>query len=332
MGPFYQQRDFSYEQLLCDRDIGKTLSRIDEALFPMVASIENRDAGNTFGKRVDDHMKELAEEGPSLAASMGLSLREGKLLTVLLRSHDVGRIVCEHEKPGDKIFQYSHGSIGRDFLEANGLLGDLSESDRVTLLLAVEQHSAKVMDLPPDSLEEKLCRILRDMDKASILESPRFTSPVGVIQQYLQWMSSEGEKEVWNAIKDREIASDILDWIDEFFVSERPTHYEDLTFWKTLDAGEKGFLREISSKLTGEILPDHFDRCLNRESLTYDEMLRNYPTYMLGQLVLIFDISSSPIVSKLRGSQSVQARLHYLRLRGGEFGNSLADSIESYLA
>jgi hypothetical protein len=297
----------SQDKLLQERAklFGLVVAGVREALQPLVDQVEERSPGHNFGQRVMNHMEGLQAEAESLGREEFLRPEEVQLLGLCLGIHDIGRVVCEAERPGDRAYQHAHGAVGAEFLRSQGLLRKLSPDDKQVILDAVEQHSVKDVTLPEGTLSHTVCYLLRDLDKAELLgRNEAFLSPEGALKQINMWMLSDGARESLGNADDAEVEA-LHELIRPILLGERVP--------ESLD-GLSELAREVVEHLVRDIPNDFSEKVRGGALLSKEEMISGYPAYMLAQVANANDIYTRGVRGRIQRQDLLGPRVRYLQL------------------
>lgn len=292
------------QRSLQDDRFDLVIQKIYEKIAPLADKVELATPGHKFGRCIIARMMTPPSDGFELATSEGLNPQDTKLVATALAIHDIGRIICQAEKPGDKAYQHEHGRVGAQFLQQNNLLASLPEDEAFTILAAVEFHSAKTVELPKDSLAFKICALVRDLDRFALLSNNEsFMSPSGVLTQLSMWMLDDREKQSLSDLSDQERA-ELLLMISSFMSGA------------TVDAGSGiGTLEKaIISKLSRAI-PDSLQEKVSKGELpTKEDSIYGYPSYMLSHLAQLNDITTKSVLNKIVSEGLLEQRIAYLKV------------------
>lgn len=292
---------------------------LTQALELHVSFIEERSPGHRFGRRVVAHMVELGKQAKDLGCAEGLTPDQVQLLELGLSIHDIGRVLCEYERPGDKEFQHQHGEIGARYLRDHHFLSALDQVDASIILDMVEQHSTKEVSLDADSLSYQLCYVLRDLDKVALIENhDGFLSPSGALNQISMWMLSEPSKADLRSLLDEDrvqLFKFIAPILEGKHIPESP-------------ASESTLAQEILGHLTRPVPDELIRKVADGQLLSKPEMISGYPAYMLAQIALVNDLKSAGVKSKVNSEGLLKARAAYINF----VGPNMAPAIEKVFA
>ena len=309
--------EYSSRQALFER----TISEAHERLNPYVELVESRTPDHNFGRRVVAHMLELHSEALELGQDEGLSVGEIQMLAMGLALHDVGRVLCEAERPGDRSYQHGHGGIGAKFLDSEGLLDNLAPEDKQVLLDIVTQHSTKDVTLTPGTTAYKICYILRDLDKEALLSNNKeFLSPAGAVRQMSMWMLSDPANEALEKLEPEQRA-ELYDYIQPILAGQQVP--EDV-------ASQDPLTQEIVAHLTREIPTDYQEKVAAGKLLTKEEMISGYPAYMIAHVAMCSDIQSQSVKNKIHKEDTLAARVEFLELTAN-YASDIVSSVTDTL-
>jgi len=279
--------------------------QVYKALLPYIEQIENRSSGHIFGRRVLAHMVELKEAAESITSEECLAPAQRQLLALGLATHDIGRVLCEYDRPGDRTYQHTHGAVGARFLREGSFLADLDPDDADVLLGMIEHHAGKEVALPPNSVAPRLCYLLRDFDKVALLSTDdEYLSPAGAVKQLCMWMLSDDSKAA--------IASLGQSGTAELHIFLRPIlSGECVPEQSNLP---KHLEHEIRDALTRDIPEAYLKKVTNGDLMSKDEMISGYPAYMLANMALLNDVRSKSVRAKIEREGLLDSRIKYLHL------------------
>lgn len=279
------------------------LQEVYDSVEPYIQSVEAQSPGHSFGRRVLGHMVSLRQESAELAKAEGLSPHEGKLLGLALAIHDIGRIICQAERPDDRAFQHQHGAVGAEFLRTKGLLSALAEADAKVLLDVVEQHSTKDVTLTPGSLSHRICYVARDLDKAEILSKAEdYLSPKGALKQLSMWMLTEKAKTELENLSDEQ-RIEISQYLNGMLTGTTAPGAAQL---------DTALKEEIYGHLVRPIPPEYLEKVSRGELLSKEEMISGYPAYALAQIAMANDVKSPAVKQKILDEGLLSERIAYL--------------------
>lgn len=276
-----------------------------EALQPFVEQVERRAPGHNFGRRTMNHMVGLQADAEQLGRDQGLTLQEMQILGICLGVHDIGRVVCEAERPGDRAYQHDHGSVGAKFLRDGCLLSMLDPGVAQVILDAVEQHSAKDVTLAKGSLAHTVCYILRDLDKLELFgRTEAFLSPEGALTQIDLWMlSDEGKARLRDA--DFATRAALHKVMLPVLHGERvPESIDNLPL----------LTREVLQHLTRPIPRNIIAEVQNGGLLFKAQMITGYPAYMFAQVSYANDLETRTVRARTIQQRLLEPRNRYLML------------------
>ncbi len=279
-------------------------TRIHEELAPLVELIEARSPGHRFGRRVVLHMEELPKQISEIDPRDFLSPDQILLLKFCLGIHDIGRIICEADRPSDRSHQHHHGIIGAEFLRSHNLLEDLPQEQKQISLDVVEQHSLKEVTLPRGSLAFNICFLLRDLDKLDILSRyEEFLSPAGALKQMSLWMAPDSITSQLALLDEAETA-ELYRFIEPILSGDHLPMLCDAPHIQ----------RELFSLLTLPISQEILTKVEKGSLLSREEMLTGYPAYMLGQCALANELQTYTAKAHVRENELLLYRANFLAL------------------
>lgn len=289
------------------------VERTHEKMKALAETVESISPHHPFGHRVFAHMVALHCEAPQLVNSENISHEHAKLVTTTLAIHDIGRLVCQIQKPGDREFQHQHGEIGAQYLRENSLLRGLSEEEVDVVLKAVEFHGVKTVNLPEDSLAFQICSLVRDLDRFTLLDSnENFMSPRGILHQVSMWMLGETDKKALESLSSderHELNTKIQQLINEGI---NPSVTPD------------ALTASVFKHMTRKIPEDQIAKVLRGELLTKEDSIYGYPSYMLSHLAQLNDIKSLPVLRKIAQTAVLETRFKYLENVAPDLRDTLA--------
>lgn len=291
-----KERGQLFEQVVTD---------VHDAIQPLVDQVEVASPGHNFGQRVINHMLGLSTNATSLVNEMNLGVEDAQLLELCLAIHDIGRVLCQAEKPGDRAYQHTHGAVGANYLRDNGFLEKLTSEDAQVILDVVEQHALKEITLSSGTLSHTICNIVRDLDREELLSGVAvYLSPEGALKQMDMWMLSEDAKGVLQEATEQDKVK-LQELIQPVLLGEQAPN---------LSATESPLALEIFEHLTRTIPADYIQKVAKGEQLSKEEMITGYPAYMLSQIAIAINITTPGVRANVAANDSLGARTRYLEL------------------
>ncbi len=223
------------------------------------------------------HEIELEEQVTNLARILQLNPYELSLLKIIMLSHDLGRFIeaLEHIEKWKRPTS-NHGEISVEILQKNNLLAGLSQKDKKIIYFAVKWHSAKQQ--PPPNCENELpkngCKLAIKL--TYILKD---LDKIEIIEDLDKYLSPQGIK------------------------AQVYLHYPNPK--KIINENSEPIIKKIHPQALKDF--EQF-KLIDKKLITF-----SYPTYILLQLALIFDIQNPQLLIRALNSPGTTARLRRLK-------------------
>ncbi|MCO6431329.1 MAG: hypothetical protein J5J00_10750, partial [Deltaproteobacteria bacterium] len=333
--------------------------RINEASFALAQKVELHKPNDSFGMRVFHHMNELADQAPDFAKTEGMTPHEAGLLTIILRGHDVGRHIAalpfnerkEYLPAGespeswrdDKGAQHWHGELSLAFLKLLCVLDGLPSQDRTIIEEAVLYHGVRTVPLERTSPSFKFCQLVRDIDRIDLLQRGDYTTVKGAHGQFLLWGTSQSVPRdlVEQVLNDSPaIEAACTDYLAAHFGSNEEILSERRAALRAecSEKHEKAVADQIINWFEAKPRPEFLGRLADwtkgslaePPSLSKEEMIENYSSYMIAQVAIAFQVESPSVIKILMERDFLAERLAFLerRLESGHYSNYIIPAVD----
>lgn len=330
----------------------QAFGQIDQIAGALVNRIEQKTPHHRFGTHKLQHMRDLAAQAEKIGETIELDNQEKELLRYVLLVHDLGRHVevLTGQKP--KLTSIRHGYEGtwllnrpdvnkiipdEDFqslplevkeLFTRPILKSLSQKERFVINYATFWHAERqVPTLPANASEtlrlaNKICYLLRDMDKESLLADKDFFTPQGVYEQLRLHYFNQDELA---QIDSNNIQSEVLQMVGTLLRSNqlpKPVSLPTELFRK---------ITEIMNGGITEIAQRYFQ---DKETLPAIEIKYSLANYTMWRLAMIFDIHNPAILQKILAQRDryLKPHLDFITLKtNDDFGEKLSTTIDDYI-
>ncbi|MCL5784612.1 MAG: hypothetical protein M1142_04660 [Patescibacteria group bacterium] len=330
---------------LINEPLGKrvefALSEVEIISNSLVAEIEKKTPGHLYGESKATHMRHLASEASTIGKLADLTEDETQLLRVVLRIHDFGRHIeaLTGEKPklsagrhGDKSIRlFNRPDVDNvipaedltDFPpEARNLLAHpivqvFSPEERYVINYATFWHAEREMPaLKPDDpdykrLANKICYLLRDLDKESIfLEGGSyFNDPVKAAGELRLHYLTLDERAVLDA--NPKAAAEVIHTLGQLLQSNQIPQVTETP--PDLQA-------KITCIMNRGVADGAWTAFRNGQTVPLPEIQYSWTTYAFMHLAMLFDIKLPGMLKKIYQNQEkyLGSRLDFLKLKVSE--------------
>lgn len=267
----------------------QALANFDGVARALVVELDNIEPGHPFGTKKYFHCLSTDREAAELGLLDNLSPEEALLSQVILRVHDVGRhkeAILKHDtlRPGVR-----HGQLSTEILEEAGILDSFTLEQRQDILSAVLYHAESTV---PDEIGErakKLCYILRDTDKVELLSAKKFMTPKGILEQLkLHYLKNKGADV--SPISAEDLAHPDFDTVATNAIRNLIEHNTVVN--PSASAIAERVEQALTTIMNTGIHPKAIEDFMAGKTIPVQLVSHSYPTYMLQQLALVFDIQS----------------------------------------
>lgn len=317
--------------------------------LPLAQRIESQRPNDRFGLRVHQHSLRLSNEAAYFAEKEGYSPDDAGALMVALFCEDIGRHIAalpfeerinyqpkgtsDEDWRDDNKAQHRHGELSVEYLKRHDLLNSLAPAQRQLVIDAVYQHSLQNIQLPQGHLSYQISCLARDIDRIDLLLRSEFTEGKGALEQFIKWgcpkLCATGEELLEVFSPSDTLRSDTIQMLDSLFAGNRDQYnFKKMTLRNEVAHSQTKsnivaqLIEWFETKPRGEFLirlDQLADPTLVKSpSLSKDEMIENYPSYMLAHLLIPLQISSKSVIEFLKDRSHLTARFQFLEFTLGE--------------
>lgn len=323
------------------RRVEFALSEVEIISNSLVAEIEKKTPHHVYGESKAAHMRKLTAEAWAIGKLANLSEDETQLLRVVLRIHDFGRHTeaLTGEKPKLSAGRHGYKSIRllnrpdvdnvipaeelTDFppgvrnLLAHPIVQVFSPEERYVINYATFWHAEReVPALKPNDpdykrLANKICYLLRDLDKENILleGGSYFSDPIKAIGELRLHYLTSNERAILDA--NPKASGEVVQTVGQLLQSNQiPPTAETPP--------------DLQAKITGIMnrgVADGAWLAFRRgETVLLPEIQYSWATYAFMHLAMLFDVKLSAMVQKIYQDQGryLGSRLDFVKLKSSE--------------